>query len=320
LITHYQETILAAVFFLSLFLYKKDKKERMMIVSSFLLSFVLASWWILDFLKGLSASSLLAFHEGKRVFEFTKETMITNMLAFIIPLILIILIYAYLKRTDTPRRERMFYVPIGILAAAYTSRITTLIPLLRNISQDPYLMFFLFCILTVFFKEEQWIMQGIKKKIIPGFMIAVIIGSVGMNMLYTPWFRENTPLEKRMIEIFSEVNDKFIILGPLDTAEYPTPYSKPLYAYASIYHNLSTPEGWSPPLASSEYLLRLEKFTKQNDNLTCMEFRNEMMFFNTTNILAIDPQCQRFKECDFEEIKKDEEVCLYTINTTNAAN
>ena len=319
LITHYQETVLAALLFACLFLYKKEIKERAMIAGSFILSFMLTSWWVTGFLKNLRASSLLTFYEGKRVFEFTKETVLTNIIAFIIPILLIVLIYFYLKRDETPKREKMFFIPIAAFALLYTLRITTILPVLRNISQDPYMMFFLFFIVIIFFKEERWIMQGVRRKIIPWCVIMMIILSGVVSMAYTPWFVKNTPLEERIIGMYSAVKDRFIIVGPLNTTEYRTLYSKPLYAYASIYHNLSTSDGWSPPLASSEYLARLNTFGKQSDTLGCEEFSEELLFFNTANVISIEPQCSKFKQCGFHEIKKNEEVCLYEIDKFNVS-
>ncbi len=314
LVTHYQETVLAALFFLCLFVYKKSVKEKLIVISSFLLSFLLASWWLIYFVREISTSSLLAFHEGKRVFLFNKEVILTNLLAFIIPITLLIIFYVYYKRKQDERREIIFFLPVIALCILYLTRISTLIPILRNISQVPYMMFFLFFILLIFFKEEKLFMQDrIWKIFIPTGIVLLVVLSVVTNMVHTPFFIQPTPLDDDIIKLFQYVDGRFILIGPLERNGYPMSYSKPLYSYASIYYNLSTPDGWSPPLASLDYQLRLDDFYKHIAKKECDEIRDELRFFNTTNMITMNQRCEMLIKCGFKEIKTVEDVCLYKI-------
>ncbi len=315
LITHYQETVLAGLFFLCLFVYKRSIKERLMIIASVILSFIFASWWILDFVKNLAASSLLAFHEGERVFLFNKEVILTNIMTIIIPLALLVVFYVYWKRKQENRREILFFLPIIGLDVLYLFRVTTVIPILRNISQDPYLMFFLFFILFIFFKEERMFMTQRKLRILITFgLMLIVILSVMINMLYTPLFVQNTPIDKEVISLFSKVDDRFLLFGPFEIKDGKPPYSKAVYTYAAIYYNLSTPDGWSPPLASLEYQLRLDAFYKRFGEKNCDYIKSELKFFNTTNAIGASPlKCEILRKCGFKEIRSEEDVCLYKL-------
>ena len=312
LVTHYQETVLAALFFLCLFIYKKSIKEKLIIISSFLLSFLLASWWLIYFIRDISTSSLLAFQEGKRVLLFNKEVILTNLLAFIIPITLLIIFYIYYKRKQDERREILFFFPVIALCILYLTRIIILIPVLRNISQVPYLMFFLFFILLIFFKEEKLFMQESRwKTLIPIGIVLLVVLSTVISITYTPFFIQPTPLDKDIIKLFPYVDGRFVFIGPLERDGYTASYSKPLYSYASIYYNLSTPDGWSPPLTSLDYQLRLDDFYKHIIEKGCDEIRDELKFFNTTNVISMNQRCEMVRKCGFKEIKIVEDVCLY---------
>jgi len=310
LITHYQETVLVGTLFLSLIFYKKGWKEKAKVIAAAMGSVVLVLWWIIPFLSNLGASSLLAFHEGKRIFDFSKEVFLTNIATIIIPLIALMMWYWYMRQQES-KREILFFLPQILLGVAYITRITTLVPILRNISQDPYILFFLFFILFMLFKEEE---KLAKIGFIAPMMVIIALVSVAINATITPWYDDQTPLDKEIISLFPYVEGKFVLIGPLSMPGFRDSYSKPLYSYASIYHNLSTPDGWSPPLTNMDYLQHLDKiFREFHQEEECEEFRAELIQFNATSLISAGETCTVFAACNFEHLRSEENACLYRV-------
>ncbi len=316
LVTHYQETFLAATFFASMFLYKHGLKEKMKVMTSFLASFILASWWLKGFIEGLKTSSLLSFQEGKRVFEFSKEVAMMNTMTIIIPLVFLGVMWWYYKK-NKEKRELIFFIPMIVLGIFYLLKITTVIPILRNISQDPYLLFFLYFIAFILIKEENKLSVSDKaKKIIAYGFVAASIASVAISMFYTPFFEKSTPLDREITGLFGDVEGKFILAGQLQAEGYRASYSKPLYSYASIHHNLSAAGGWSPPLTNNEYLTRFDKLEKSfmEKEFDCNWYKNELLFFNVKEVITAGEGCERLEECGGKVIKRQEHACLYRMD------
>lgn len=314
LVTHYQETVLAAVLFCGLFLYKKAIKEKLLVGASFLLAFVLASWWLIPFVKGIKSSNLINLQEGLRVFEFSKEVLITNLLTYIIPLTLLILFYVYYKKNPVAKRELLFFLPILVLAFLYLFKITALIPILKNISQDPYLFIFLFFILFLFFKEEKFFLaQKWFGKILIFGIVLVTVGNVLLSVTYTPFFIENNPIDEEVQELLLEVEGRFYVLGTFILEGYPQSHAKAYTSFASIYNNLSSIDGWSTPLTSKEYITRFDKLTGIFFREDCKTFREELIFFNATNVMTDSTHCPTLQKCGFTEVKSLNYVCLYKV-------
>ncbi len=317
IVTHYQETILACLLFVSLFIYKKGLKERMAVVMAGVLSVILSLWWVKGFLSGIGYSLLLTLNEGIRIFEWSREIILTNTLTFLIPAVFVGL-WWYAKMHDKENRELLFFLPICILAILYFFRITIFIPVVKNISQDPYLSLFLFFIFVILFTYEKKIMsQLLMGKIVKSGLVAITIASVLVSMFYTPFFEKAHSLDEEIISLFPSVDRRMLFISPLKSKDGLVSYTKPLYSYGSIYHEIFTSAGWSPPLVSSEYFERIEKLEKifvVDDPTDCEDLKQELLFFNTTDIITTLDACDKLEACGLEKRASTENACLYVVS------
>ena len=309
IVTHYQETVLAGIFFAGFFLYRSSLRDRTKVIIASLLAILLSSWWLFGFIANLEQSSLLDFHEGKRALDFQSDRLIVNLFTYFFPLLFIILFFIYRKTQQYSRRDIFFFSPSLILAFVYLFRLHSFIPILRNISQDPYILFFYFQIIFLLFIIFDDLSLVLRRSL--GIIIIVFtIFSILANIFITPYLIKHTPLDEEMKSTLSKVTERYLFFGPLNKS-FQTSYSKAYYSYGSIYYNLSTAEGWSPPLASLDYLLGLDSFGKRFPTLLCSEIEESLEIYNTTQIVTYDTTCQLFANCNFTLLAATDHICLY---------
>lgn len=312
IVTHYQETVLATLFLAGIFLEKRTKKERAIIITAGLVALVLSSWWFVGFVKSLTSSSLLSFHEGKRALDFNEDRALTNALTYIIPLLFIVALWLYKKAKKVTFSELVIFMPSAVLSVIYLFKVHVFLPIFRNISQDPYILFFL--MQTVFLLLSMSANLKKRAQMIVGIIfVAGAVLSVSVNIIVTPHFQEHTALDEEMKEIMKSVSERYLIVGPFEPT-FKTSYSKAYYSYGAIYEGISTAEGWSPPIANAEYLLEIDRFIKGFLSLSCKEIQEGFMKLNTSQTIAYTSTCKRLEECKFHEQKKTEHLCLYDVN------
>jgi len=312
IITHYQETVLASLLFLGLLIAKKSSKERGIIILSGLLALILSSWWLYGFLGNLNESSLLSFHEGKRALDFNEDRWLTNILTYLSPIIFIVMVYLYKKYNQIKKAEMLFFSPSIGLALLYLLRLYAYIPILRNISQDPYIMFFMIQTIILLLTMLDKLPVNIQNTAAVALVLLSVL-SISVNFAITPWFQKYTPLDEEMINILGSVSERYLIIGPLDTS-FKTSYSKAYYAYGAIFKGISTSEGWSQPLASAEYLTKLDRLGKSLRASSCGEIADGFKAFNTSQIITYDSSCDFLDKCRFQKIASTENICLYETN------
>ncbi len=141
----------------------------------------------------------------------------------------------------------------------------------------------------------------------------VTIASVVISIGYTPWFEKATAIDSEIISLFPAVKERMIFIGILEDKEGKVAYSKALYAYGSIYHNITTAVGWSPPLTSTEYLNRVEALERMlaPEKVECEKLKSELAFFNTTEVIATQERCQKLAGCGLREVQSKTNACLY---------
>ena len=319
IVTHYQETILAGLLFVSLLIYKRAWKERIAVVGAGILSVLLSLWWVKGFLTALSSSSLLTFHEGARIFEWSKEVVLTNLFTFIIPAVFIVLWWYVKKIERKEHRDWIFFLPIAVLAILYFFRLTAFIPVIQNISQDPYLSFFLFFLFVILFTyEEKLFSRPFVSALVRWGIIAVTIGSVLVSMFYTPFFERAHSLDEEIISLFPHVDGRMLFISQLQDGEGLISYNKPLYSYAAIYYGISTSAGWSPPVTNTPYLDRIDPLEKllTRPDATCEQLKTELTFFNTANVITTLGTCDQLAACELKKLASTEHACLYSTSSS----
>jgi len=144
-------------------------------------------------------------------------------------------------------------------------------------------------------------------------LVMLSLLSISVNFAITPWFEEHTPLDEEMINILDSVSERYLIIGPFDTS-FKTSYSKAYYTYGAIFKGISTAEGWSPPLASTDYLTELDRFSKGLKNSSCGEIADGFKAFNVSQAIAYTDSCNLLSKCKFQKITSTENVCIYKVN------
>lgn len=324
ILSHYQEAALAQILILSLLLVKKGY-EKIVVILSFILSLILSAFWWVPFLLSslnLEQSSILTREQGRWIagqiipsIEFSTQ-FFTSLLVIVIPIILFITFYFYWRLKKKSSKELLFYSPVIILGVLFSFRLTAYIPLLKHISPDPFLIFFLFFILITFFKINFSFYPQIFKLMIISFLIIIPVANVVISHTQTPYFDifEYGDVEKNTLFLLKsiELNGKFVFVSqlPSDSVRYNSYY----YAYATIYNNLSTPEGYYYHIAPFDYRQGLSKIRKEKK---CENIKDIMDDYDVNYAIAYEERCGLLKSCKFEEIIKKENACLYRLNHFN---
>lgn len=321
ILSHYQEATLAQVLILSLLLIKRGY-ERLVLILSFVLSLIISAFWWVPFLLSsfnLNQSGILTYEQGGWVaghlipkIEFSTQ-FFTSLLILIIPLTFFITFYVYWLSKKKSLRELLFYSPILILNFLFWLRLTASMPFFKHISPDPFLIFFLLFILITFFNTKFYIYPKIFRLIIIILLIILPVANVVVSHIETPYFNmfEYGDVEKNTLPLLELIdpNEKFVFASKLPLT--PLRYDSYYYAYAAIYKNLSTPDGYYSPIASLDYRQGLHKLIKETN---CENIQDIMHKYNASYAISYGERCTLLKDCKFKEIrKKEEDVCLYKI-------
>ncbi len=242
LLSHQTVAILTLLTLLSLLIIKAWKERIYILISIFISIIVTAFWWI-PYLLGFSKTASINIVLTETLFIFSKHYLAQSLSSFIIPFIFIFIFFIYWKRKYYEKKELLFFIIPIILSILLFTRLITVIPLLRYIYPDVYLLYF------VFFASFMLLsLDSIKWFIIAG-IIVFVIASVLISLFYTPWIMTQGELEKEAINSLDYINGSFLLLG----ADASRLYSRALYSYAGVYKNLSTPDGWYTAIVSPPY-------------------------------------------------------------------
>lgn len=308
LLAHPQEAVLSSIFIVSLFIIKKNIYERAVIGLSIILSFIITSFWWIPFVLNLSGLNLLEMHQGTWLWATTGPYLLTSLAAFAISIIFFITFYYYWLSKNKSKKELLFFSPVIILNILFFFRLTPLIPLLRNISPDPYNVFFIFFIIYFFFSTNPAKFKKIKD-LLPYALVGIVIISIGISHFKTPYFIEHNQVNKDTLEILEYVEDKYIFVN-----SYKDSYPYTYYSYAPIYLDLSTPDGFYYEIVSDDYFYRLRGISNHlSEEDGCETFSEEAKYFNISYLIAYESECDRLEKCGFDKVKNKDITCLYRL-------
>jgi len=304
LISHLQEMVLAHFLILG-FLLIKNNKERLKIILFMVISLILTSFWYIPFLKQNFSVKIIWDYEGINYWwtSISGINILTNILATILPIVLIALFYLYYKQNKN-KKDLLFYSPILILAVLFLLRITAIIPILRNISIDPILLFLLlFTIL--FFLKINFREYKLGKLVYP-LLILIVIFSAIISLFITPYFQDYRDLEKDSLFLISRAKDNLLVLSENDLISVNSYNS-----YIPIAYNVSVVSGWYPYLSNEKYLKKVSKLSSELNSGNCSNLVKEL---NVNSILTYDNHCQELLRCNYEIIGQKGRACLLYTN------
>tara|TARA_Y100000034_G_scaffold68311_1_gene82436 strand:+ start:421 stop:1893 length:1473 start_codon:yes stop_codon:yes gene_type:complete len=306
LFSHQQEMILSQFLVLGLFLVKK-LREKIYIVLSSIVGFLIASFWLVPFILNSSKIGVLENPQGLMSLLFSGPFFLTNIAGIFIPLILLVTFYFYWKTYHKSKKELLFFSPILLLSVLFLFRIIIFIPVLRDISPDPYLIFFLFFIIFYFLKTK---FENVKiRHISLAFLFIACITSTVISTIHTPLFVEHGPLEKEVISIFPFVEGRYVMIA----SENVSSYSKAYHGYTAIYHNLTTAGGWYPFIPPKKYLEDYSSVFSFYGKKDCKGFIEKLRVLNVEEVIFYGYNCNEVNNCGLKEKKLMENVCLYGV-------
>jgi hypothetical protein len=309
ILSHPQEAVLSSILILSLFLVK-DFYEKLIILITVALSFIITSFWWIPFLLNLSKGSMIqSTHQGSWLWGVSGSFLLTSIAAFFVPLVFFVTFYYYWLSNNKSKQALLFFSPALILSLLFFFRITPLIPIIRSISPDPFMVLLIFFIIYFFFSTNPDIFSSKLRKILPYLLIGIVLISVGISHFKTPYSIGYSPVNKDTLDVLDYVDDKFIFVN-----SYKDSYPNAYYSYAPIYLNLSTAGGWYPYIKTNDYIQRLGKVKTYLNNEDCKTFISESQFFNVTNFVAYEDTCQKLKDCNLSKVTEKNIVCLYRLN------
>src|SRR3989344_484902 len=294
-------TMFAWLLLISLFLIKSNI-ERIKIIISIIISFLITSFWSIPFLLNVFRGGLMDYPQSRWLLEFKGDMFLTNIVSIVVVLIFLIVLYFNLRNNS---RDYRFHIPIIILSILFLTRLIIFIPILKNIAPDPYILFFwflsLFLIITTKFPEF-W-NRVISVSLIIGSIIFVVISA-----FYTPWFSTHTPLENDALSLLNNIDERFIIFGGTSTS-----YANAYYSYAPIYLNLSSAAGWYRLTTTRDYLNIIKDLYNSYNDGDCNNVKYQLKRLNVTDVLAFNEECTNLNRCDFNIYKSKGSVCLYKL-------
>lgn len=306
LLSHVGVFVLISTLFLSLILTRNWREWKYVLWAGLITAFITSFWWI-GFLSGLLRGSVLAeiYSFAYRLTSLRPGYIVENVTSLITPVGFLILFYFYYK-TRKESRDSLFFLPQVVLAVLFLSRLIVFVPFFNRIYPDIYNMLFIISASYMLFSID-YDKLGLRWKnlVIAGLVFLPIIAIVAYFVLI-PGFTAHTQEDNETLELLKEVEGKFLILKSNSLAEA-------FYTYGAIYHNLSTPLGWSNPSVPAEYVERIYEIQDLVSKDKCQELRNELKFFNTTSVISYEGYCDVLEECRLKEKIKKQHSCLYLV-------
>jgi len=303
ILSHTFVFIMSSLLILSLFLIK-NKKEKIFILLSVLLSLIITSFWWIPFVKFTLSINHLENFLAREILQLKSFVSYSTILIFI----LWFTIYFYLKYKNS-LKEYIFFTPYLILSILFFTRLIIFIPLFNRVPAGEYNIIFLFLSLFLFFKTDYSIYPIIIKKIIPLVLLILAISSViiTFNMLF---LIEHNETEEEMISILPQVHEKFIVLSEKEFF-----IDEGLATYAAIYYNLLTPAGHHfSALAKKEVLETFKELNKNLESKNCKDMIYNLKKLEVKEIISAKEHCDFLTECGIKEKIKKEHACLFYLN------
>ncbi len=309
ILTYHSTAVLAGLVWLGFFFTRKTSKEVLKGIFALLVSFLFTSFWLVPFVMGVFQNSTIPqLKQGTWIWNPALNNLSINLSVLLIPLAFLILFFLFYKNGNAIRSNFLFFMPAAIFTLLFFLRLTPFLPVFDQIYPDPIVHFILFFAIFFFLKME--IPTG-KIKQFSALLIIIVIASISLNIIYTPLFKiPNSEREKEFISYLPLIEDRFVITGKFP----PEPYAKAFYSFAAT-KNKSSISGWYPEEKSSEYISRLANVNRAIDNNNCEEFKQELRYFNTTEVLSTKEYCERLRNCNLNEVSTKTETCFYNLQS-----
>jgi len=308
ILSHQTVAILAGIMIMSLF-FIKHSAERIKIALCALLPLGLTSFWWLPYLKSFGGSAGVGLVLTETLLRFDRAYIAQTLAAFIIPVILWLVFYMYWKSNNRPLKDLVFFSLPLLLSLLFFTRLIILIPLLKYIYPDVYMLYFLFFALFLFLKTD-FSLFGKRIILLAHIMLILFaVASVAVNALHTPGFITPGESVQEVLSLLGRGNGTFLLIG----ATPSTLYANAVYSYAPIYHGLFTSGGWYTTLITPEYYNHLVSINNYLDEADCGSLISTANFLNTSYLITLNNYCSTLGACGLSYIDKNSNACLYGV-------
>lgn len=311
LITYHSNGILLSIVFTGLLLIKKGKEFLKVLITG-IMSFILVAFWWLPLILKLGTTSIVENKFGVEGWWMFKNYLhFTPIAIVVIPLILFFIYYSYLKNKEYNKKEILFFAPSLLIIFLFFIGLIPFILILKHIFTNLYLLFTIFLILYLFLNLDFNILNNKIKRLIPYAVLIASVLTIFVSITNTPFFDKPTKDQNDIKDLLGYVDDKFLIVGSLSQINS---HRAAFYSYAPIFKNLSTPDGYYPVLASSEYVDGLVKIQDTFRNGECGEFKFLINKYDAKFLLTSgENNCGILQTCGFKYVKNNDMACLYKL-------
>lgn len=305
-LSYHSTGVLAAFMWLGFLLTRKSWKERFLVIGAGIVSLALTSFWLVPFVINIfKGSAIPHLEQGKWIWYFGKNNFFNNLAVFVVPLGALIAFFLYY--TKSKKEDFILFLPSLILAVLFFLRLSPLLPIFNQIYPDPIVHYFIFLGVFFFLKIDTQKKSKLVKSLLTYGLIGVVVASVAVNMFHTPYFKvPDSVVEQEFISYLPNMKERFVLVGT-----YPEgPFPKAFYSFAGS-EGVPSISGWYPEEKEISYIQRMEVLHKAFNERRCNDFKSELLYFNTTRVLARDEFCMQLDECDLELDRKKTRTCVY---------
>jgi len=269
-------------------------QKRFYIVLGMLGAMLLSSFWWIPFLD----------YKGTGV-ELITGIGLDNFISIgsLITLIFLVSFYFYWNGRHRNKRDLLFFSPILVIAVLYLTRIVAFMPFFNKIWPNSYNLFFSF--LTIFFILRTNFQPNIRKIITMGLYIIPLLFLL-IPVIYPVQSFEYNDVDKETLSIFKDVNDRMLIVYTNDTSIS----TRSLVAYATLHHNVTTPDGWGEFSVSKDLFKKVES-AKYIENKSCADIQKSFDELEIKQIVGLSNACTILSDCGYIYKIKKENVCLF---------
>ena len=196
-------------------------------------------------------------------------------------------------------------MPSLILAILLLTKITNLIPILKNILPDSYNIYFIFLSTTFLLKTK---FPNKIRKIVLLFIPILIITGIIASIIITPFFIPYTQEIKESLDLLKDVNEKLLIINP----DMPNSEVSAIYNYGIINHNIR-PTWYSPDEVCSQpqEISKSKNYLKEGNCKLLLELWKEQQI---KEVITFNQFCLTLKSCeDLILLKEKQKTCLFKI-------
>lgn len=307
ILSHQQMTLLGHLLILG-FLIIKNNKERIKIIFASIISLILSSFWLINYIKyNLLEGNLNSLKPiALQFLIFTKESLLRNIATTLVILFLIFSFIVYYKQ-EKNKKMIYFFSPILILSLLILFRFVPFIKFFNQVAPNTYMIFLMlfasFFFVKIGFKE----LNNIIRLFIILILIILPFTGIIISHLETPYYREYTKTEISSIELLNKIDNNFIVLN----GHFPTSYPPAYHSYAPIFLNLTTPQGFNPNSANINHLYTLQALNKAVSEENCQDLEINANKLKLNYMLAYDNVCEFLNNCNISLINKKDNVCLF---------